>query len=62
MYIIYLMKAGKLSKSLGIGVKETIAIILISQGMNIINNGDYISGGALVAVGWILLVIDRYLL
>ncbi len=52
----------KLGKAVGEGVKETIAIALISLGVNMIGDGRVIEGGALVAVGWILLVVNRYLI
>lgn len=48
-------------KAAGEGVKQTVAIALITLGVQLINSGDYISGGALVVVGWILLVINQYL-
>jgi len=51
----------KALRALGEGAKETIAMALISLGVSMIQQGDVISGGALVAVGWILLVVNRYL-
>lgn len=51
----------KLVKAFGEGAKHTIAIALITLGVNFINNGEYIAGGALVFVGWILLVVNQYL-
>jgi len=55
-------KFRKLGRAAGEGAKEVIAISLISLGMQQIQAGDYIGGGALVAIGWVLLVIDRYIL
>lgn len=55
------MRKFKALRALGEGAKETIAMALISLGVSMIQQGDVISGGALVAVGWILLVVNRYL-
>lgn len=52
----------KFLKAFGEGTKEAVAIALITLGVQMINSGDYISGGALVTGGWILLIIDRYLI
>jgi len=52
----------RIAKAIGAGSKETVAIALITLGVQMINSGDYVSGGALVAIGWVLLVVDRYLL
>jgi len=52
----------KLGKAAGEGVKDTVAVALISLGVQQIQSGDYIAGGALVVIGWMLLVVDRYLL
>lgn len=41
------------------GGKDTAAIALITLGVSIIQKGDYLVGGGLVAAGWILLVVDK---
>lgn len=41
------------------GTKESIAIAMITLGVQRITEGDYLVGGFLVTVGWILIVIDR---
>lgn len=51
----------KLSQTLAEGSKEAIAIALISYGVNLISQDNIIVGGAMVFIGWILLIIDRYL-
>ena len=52
----------KALRAIGEGAKDTVAVALITLGIQQIQGGDYIAGGALVAVGWILLVVDRYIL
>ena len=52
----------KALRAIGEGAKDTVAVALITLGIQQIQGGDYIAGGALVAIGWILLVIDRYVL
>jgi len=47
-------------KAAGLGIKDTLAIALITTGVQRINQGDYIIGGGLVTIGWILLVVDRF--
>ncbi len=49
-------------QAIGEGIKDTIAVSLIAWGVNQINQGNVIVGGGLVTIGWILIVIDRYLL
>lgn len=49
-----------LKKKLGIGTKDTIALGLIAYGVTYIQGGDYITGGAFVAIGWILLVAQQF--
>jgi hypothetical protein len=46
----------------GTALKDTSAIAMISVGVQLIQKGDYLVGGGLVAAGWALLVLDRYLL
>lgn len=50
-----------LKRALGIGTKDTIAIGLITYGVTYISGGDYIVGGAFVAVGWVLLVAQEFI-
>ena len=52
------IKEVKLATKMAIAGKDTVAIALISLGMKFISEGDYITGGALVTIGWILLVIQ----
>jgi hypothetical protein len=47
-------------KAVSFGAKDTVAIALITVGVNEINKQNYIVGGFLVAVGWVLLVVDKY--
>jgi len=42
------------------GAKDTLAVILITKGADVIASGDYLVGGLLVVAGWILLVVDHY--
>ena len=52
----------KALRAIGEGAKDTVAVALITLGIQQIQGGDYIAGGALVSIGWILLVVDRYIL
>jgi hypothetical protein len=54
------MRFRRLVVSSGTGLKETAAIAMISVGAQLIQKGDYLLGGGLVAAGWALLVLDRY--
>jgi hypothetical protein len=56
------MELRKFAVSSGVAVKDTSAIAMISVGVQLIQKGDYLLGGGLVAAGWALLVLDRYLL
>jgi uncharacterized membrane protein YedE/YeeE len=49
-----------MSKAVSFGAKDTVAIALITVGVNEINKQNYIVGGFLVAFGWVLLVVDKY--
>jgi len=55
------IKKVKLATNLAITGKDTIAMALIALGVDFINKGDYIVGGALITIGWILLVIQNVL-
>ena len=57
-----MVKLKKLAKASGIAVKDTLAVTLIAQGVQLIQSGDYVTGGALVVIGWALFVLDRYVL
>jgi len=50
------------SKAAGIGAKDTLAIVLITIGVDFITKQEYVVGGALVFIGWVLLVVNRYVL
>jgi len=41
-------------------VLNSIAVLLLSQGANAINNGDYITGGAMCVIGFVLFLIANY--
>jgi hypothetical protein len=56
------MEFRRLTVSSGLALKDTAAIAMISVGVQLIQKGDYLLGGGLVAAGWALLVLDRYLL
>ena len=55
-------KFKSLKRAAGEGAKEALAISLITLGVQQIEAGDYVVGGALVAIGWALIVVDRYIL
>jgi hypothetical protein len=52
----------KFAVSSGTALKDTAAVAMISVGVQLIQKNDYLLGGGLVAAGWALLVLDRYLL
>ena len=47
-----------LKKAIKESTKMTIAIILLERGAEMILQGEYLWGGALVVAGWILLLIN----
>lgn len=49
----------KLAVSMIEAGKDTIAMAMIAMGVKLISEGEIIIGGFLVAVGWILLLIDK---
>jgi len=57
-----MVKFKKLAKMSGIAAKETLAMALIAQGVQLIQSGDVVGGGALVAIGWFLILVDKYVL
>jgi len=50
------------SKAAGMETKETVAIVLITVGTDFIIKQEYVVGGLLVFIGWVLLVVDMYIL
>jgi len=52
------VKAYFLKKAIKESTKMTIAIILLERGAELILQGEYIFGGLLVVVGWVLLLIN----
>jgi hypothetical protein len=58
------MRALKLSgkAALGLGALEAIAVLFLTTGAQQIQGGNYLVGGAMCAIGFVLLVVDRYVL
>ena len=52
------VRAYFLKKAVKESTKMAIAIILLERGAELILQGEYIFGGLLVVVGWILLLIN----
>jgi len=52
------VKAYFFRKGLKESTKMTIAILLLQRGAELILQGEYLLGGALVLGGWILLLIN----
>ena len=52
------VKAYFLKKGLKESTKMAIAILLLQQGAELILRGEYLWGGTLVFVGWVLLLIN----
>jgi hypothetical protein len=50
----------KLSKALGLAGKDTIAIILISKGLDFVNEGNYVVGAGSIIAGGLLFLIQQY--
>jgi len=44
----------------GKGVLQAVAIFLLTGGANYIQGGDYVVGGLMCTIGFILLVISNY--
>lgn len=44
----------------GIAGKDVVAFMLIATGTDIAKGGDYLMGGALIAVGGVLLLIQQF--
>jgi hypothetical protein len=40
---------------------NTVGVILLTQGASLIQNGDYIVGGAMVVAGFALFLVSNYL-
>jgi len=51
---------GRLRVATQTGILQTVAILLLTTGANYIEQGDYVVGGALATIGFILLVISNY--
>ena len=43
------------------GSVSALAVALISLGAKLIAEGDYMTGGLLVTIGWVLLVVEPFL-
>jgi len=52
------VKAYFLKKAIKESTKMAIAIILLERGAELILQGEYLFGGLLVVVGWVLLLIN----
>ena len=52
------VKAYFLKKAIKESTKMAIAIILLERGAELILQGEYIFGGLLVVIGWVLLLIN----
>jgi hypothetical protein len=50
----------KLAESGWKAILNTIAVLLLTQGANSINSGDYLTGGAMCVIGFILFLIANY--
>jgi len=50
----------RLSQASWRAVLNSIAVILLTQGANLIQQGDYLSGGGICFAGFILFLIANY--
>jgi len=41
-------------------IVQTIAVLLLTQGANYINSNDYLTGGAMAMIGFILFIVANY--
>ena len=51
---------GRLRVATQTGILQTVAILLLTMGANYIEQNDYMVGGALATIGFILLVVSNY--
>ena len=54
------MKFRKLAESGWKAIVQTIAVLLLTQGANYINSNDYLTGGAMCVIGFILFIVANY--
>ena len=54
------MRLRKLTESGWKAILNTIAVLLLTQGANSINSGDYLTGGAMCVIGFILFLVANY--
>jgi hypothetical protein len=54
------VKFKRLSVSAWKSALQTVAVLLLTSGASQINNGDYLTGGLLSTVGFILFIIANY--
>ena len=54
-------KERSFAAKLGIAGKDTLAFILIASGVDVAQGGDYLMGGAMIAAGGILLLIQQFI-
>ena len=48
-------------KGLGIAGKDVVAVVLVSEGLNLAKSGDWIFGGAMIIGGGVLFLIQAFL-
>ena len=50
----------KLAESGWKAIVQTIAVLLLTQGSNYINSSDYLTGGTMCVIGFILFIVANY--
>lgn len=55
-----MVKFKKLATSGWKSALQSLAVFLLTSGTSQINSGDYLTGGALVTIGFILFLIANY--
>lgn len=54
------MKQAIIRKAVSLGIMTTIGMALITVGVGLINEGEYVAGGILCGLGAIVLIIAEY--
>jgi len=58
--VVALVNARKLAQSGWKAVLQSIAVFLLTMGADRIKSGDYLIGGAVVVIGFVLFLVANY--
>jgi len=54
------MKFKKFATSSWKAILQSVAVFLLTMGSQQMQGGDYLTGGAVVVIGWLLFVVANY--